>query len=192
MCLAFLAWTHDEAHHPIMKAALPCPLALCLVALITGIPVGLGACHALDDLDESEPLPEKRDGEIPERLFAFTQVTTSDDEDGGGWWAGCLHLQLDRGPDADKSSQVMCDWEYGFPVVTKQQGRVSLPKAQEVAADATNQAVAKVPRRGRMTVEICTDLHDEILRMADNAIKGSRLDKTCGATHGPVPEFKWP
>jgi len=156
------------------------------------MPWVLGACNALDEWKESsEPLPEKREGQIPDRLFAFEKVTEPDKADGGGWWVGCLHLQLDRGPGSDESSRVACDFEYGFPIVTEKR-RVSLGEAQEAAARATNEAIAQVPRVDRMTAEICLDLHAEILRQAGLAINGSRLHKKCGSTKGTVPEFSWP
>ncbi len=65
-------------------------------------------------------------------------------------------------------------------------------KAQQIAADVTNRAVATVPRDGRMNSEICGDVKKFIERATKKARKGSRVIGQCGQTFGQVPEIDWP
>ena len=173
-----------------MPRALKRYLALGLVALFAA---GLAGCNYIRDMDDdSEPLPEKRAGEISPLTFVFAQVTDVGTGP-GGWWAGCLHLHLLRGQaDEGPDSRVTCDIEIGIPIVTDEDGRISMRRAQQVAADATNQAVATVARGARLTTDICTDVQKTIKRAAHEARKGSRVNNRCGKTFGPVPEFAWP
>ena len=173
-------------------------IALWLTTSLSGCLLGLSfasGCNHLDDLtsDESTPLPEKRAGQIPPTTFVFAKITDPG-KSVGGWWTGCLHLNLQR-DDTDKAQnrqrKVTCTLEFGFPIVTANEGRMSKKKAQEVAADVTNQAKANVSLEDRMAVDICGDLFNRVLRMVRSEREGSRLMRKCH-THGQVPEFDWP
>ena len=151
------------------------------------------ACNALDALDdESKPLPTKREGEIPSTAFVLAGITKTKRKV-GGWWAGCLRLGMKRpADDAERDPTISCLIEYGIPMVTEKSGRIGERRAHEIAAEATNHAMATVPRKGRMTAEICREMAKVMMRHVDNALEGSRVNERCTTTLGTLPEVAWP
>lgn len=166
------------------------------IPLLAGLTLALAlasGCSVLDEMDDSAPLPEKRPGEIPATAFVMAQITGTDDQP-SGWWSGCLHLHLKRPADdteEDRPRHVTCTLEFGFPIKTENAGRISRKEAQEIAADVTNRAKARVKLKGRMSAKICGDLKKAVIRMSTDARKGTRIMSMCH-TLGPVPEFNWP
>jgi len=77
-------------------------------------------------------------------------------------------------------------------MVTKKYGRTGERRAKEIAADATNRAMATVPRKGRMTAEICLDMTAVMKRQVNDALEGSRVNQRCTTAHGTLPEVTWP
>ena len=166
---------------------------LVLAGLTLALALG-GGCNVLDEMSESEPLPQKRPGEIPATVFVMNKITDTTGRQPGGWWSGCLHLHLQRpADDTDQArpKRVTCTLEFGFPIVSDAQGRMTRRKAQDAAADVTNRAKARVKIKGRMSTDICGELKKTALRMSKSARKGARVMSMCH-TLGRVPEFSWP
>ncbi len=169
-------------------------LAGILCVCVSTLVLGLSACNAMNDFDDSKPLPVKQASAIPPGLFTFVQVTDPD-KDGGGWWTTCLHVHLKRDKDdteEDRPRRFTCEIELGIPIFTVERGHISQRRAQEIAAEVTSRAVDDVPRRGRITSMICKELVKETLRLGDLERPGTKVSK-CGSTLSKqtIPDVEW-
>lgn len=114
-------------------------------------------------------------GRIQPEHFEFTAVVEKPvpADEPGGWWAVCIHALITEG---DSEARSVCKFEVGMPQRSGRQGDISLPMAQEAAADMANRAAYKVlseAPRGTMMGEHCINFKKLYKLMLSEKIHGA-------------------
>lgn len=150
-------------------------LSLVLVGLAFPVVAGCSA-------GRTHTVVEKR---VRPRHFKFTTLVEKTDAGPGGWRTACLHLQLQR----TVGHPYICRVGVEMPLETTEEGTISTPHAQRVAASCANLAAdlafAAVMPETPLGMA-CTRFIETYAATLWRALKGSRVMRQCRDEAEPV------
>ena len=110
--------------------------------------------------------------------FRFVTIVKQRGEEPGGWRAACLRLPI----KSDTGDAILCNMGVDMPIRTKEDGLITLPAAQRIAANSGNAAaqIAFTPSTVETPMGIlCETFKTEFHLTLDAAVGGSRVKTAC-------------
>ena len=120
------------------------------------------------------------EGALEPRHFHFVTIVEPSEEEAGGWRAACLRLPI----RSDTGDQILCKMGIDMPIKTKQEGMISLPLAQRIAANCGNSAaqLSLSATSGDTPMGIaCQTFKSSFHFTLNAAVEGSRVKTACHA-----------
>lgn len=118
------------------------------------------------------------EGALEPRSFRFVTVVKQRGEEPGGWRAACLRLPI----KSDTGSSILCKMGVDMPIKTEEDGLITLPAAQRIAADSGNLAaqIAFAPTTIETPMGIlCENFKTAFHMTLNDAVIGSRVKTAC-------------
>lgn len=118
------------------------------------------------------------EGALVPRNFRFVTIVKQRGDEAGGWRAACLRLPI----KSDTGDAIICKMGVDMPIKTLEDGLITLPAAQRIAADSGNAAaqIAFAPTTIETPMGIlCENLKTTFHLTLDAAVVGSRVKTAC-------------
>jgi pyruvoyl-dependent arginine decarboxylase (PvlArgDC) len=122
---------------------------------------------------------------VPEH-FQFVTVVEKTEPGAGGWRAACIHAHMVNMATQDS---MVCKFGVEMPVETEEEGLISTPLAQRIAADCANHAADSV--MGAATAATtpglaCQSFKSTFDKVLYQAVRGSQVTTICHKMTKPV------
>jgi hypothetical protein len=126
-------------------------------------------------------------GRIQPIHFQFTTIVNQRAPSAGGWRAACIHARLKNGTTGDF---FFCKFGVEVPIESRE-GPISIPLAQRIAADCTNEAAYTVLEAASKEPNpplglLCESFKTAYRLRMGAAIPGSRVVTMCAPSAKPV------
>lgn len=117
-------------------------------------------------------------GALEPTNFRFVTVVEQRSDEPGGWRAACLRLPI----KSDTGDKVICKMGVEMPIKTEEDGLITFPAAQRIAANCGNGAaqLAFSPSTVETPMGIlCEDFKTAFNMILNAAVMGSRVKTAC-------------
>lgn len=118
------------------------------------------------------------EGQLEPRHFRFVTIVEQRGDEPGGWRAACLRLPI----QSDTGEKIICKMGVDMPIKTEEDGLISPPLAQRIAANCANSAAQLAFTS--TTIEtpmgiVCEGFKGTFNSILDAAVAGSRVKTAC-------------
>ncbi len=118
------------------------------------------------------------EGALEPRNFKFVTIVEQRGDEPGGWRAACLRLPI----NSDTGDKIICKMGVDMPIRTAEDGLITLPAAQRIAAYCGNGAAQLAFASSAIETPmgiLCEDFKAAFNLSLNSAVAGSRVKTAC-------------